>query len=167
MCKRFSVSALLMILMHAVANAGATSTTLFVDGRWSGGTEMDYEKSSFTACWASTKFDDGTTLSLAKQSDTNWYLRLSNPGWHLQTHRRYEFATLVDFYPRLRIAGEVTSRTSLQIESPDQSPLVAFIENGHTIDFNSNDFTEKYDLEGSAKAMEKIRDCFARQTVAE
>ena len=44
---------------------------------------------------------------------------------------------------------------------------MGIIENGHTIDLTSDGFNEKYDLEGSAKVIERVRNCFADQLAAE
>ena len=74
---------------------------------------------------------------------------------------------LVDFYPRLHIAGEAKSQTLLEIADLDHISLLALIENGHTIDLASDGFNEKYDLEGSAKVIERLRNCFADQLVSE
>ncbi len=69
---------------------------------------------------------------------------------------------LVDFYPQqVRTTAETKSKTSLEIANLDQISLLGLIENGHTIDFSSDGFNEKYDLEGSAKVIQRIRNCFA------
>ena len=67
---------------------------------------------------------------------------------------------LVDFYP-LHIAAEAKSQTRLEIANLDRISLLGLIENGHTIDLTSDGFNEKYDLEGSAKVIERVRNCFA------
>ena len=68
---------------------------------------------------------------------------------------------LVDFYPPLRISAEAKSQTLLEIADLDHISLLGLIENGHTIVLRSEGFDEKYDLEGSAKVIERIRNCFA------
>ena len=66
---------------------------------------------------------------------------------------------LVDFYPRLRIYAEAKSQTRLEIANLEQISLLGIIENGHTMTLISDGFNEKYDLEGSAKVIEKVRNC--------
>lgn len=68
---------------------------------------------------------------------------------------------LVDFYPRLLITAEAKTQTLLEIVELENSPLLGLIENGHTIDLRSDGFNEKYALEGSAKIIERVRDCFS------
>lgn len=68
---------------------------------------------------------------------------------------------LVDFYPRLPITAEAKTQTLLEIVDLEHSSLLGLIENGHTIDLRSDGFNEKYALEGSAKIIERIRDCFS------
>ena len=67
---------------------------------------------------------------------------------------------LVDFYPRLHFAAEAKSQTRLEIANLEQISLLGIIENGHSIDLTSDGFNEKYDLEGSAKVIERVRNCF-------
>ena len=69
---------------------------------------------------------------------------------------------LVDFYPQqVSVTAEAKSETRLEIANLDQISLLGLIENGHTIDLTSDGFSEKYDLEGSARAIQRIRNCFA------
>jgi hypothetical protein len=161
MYKRLFVAVLFISLLHTMANASGVPTVLFVDGRWSGGIETGPNGSGFEECWASTTFYDGTMFTLAKRGDGSWHLRLSNPGWRLPPSRLYAMAALVDFYPQLHITAEAKSQTRLEIANLDRIALLELIENGHRIDLASDGFNEKYDLEGSAKAIERIRDCFA------
>ena len=158
MSQRLFVAALFMGLLHTIANASGVPAIPFVDGRWSGGIETGPNSSGLEECWASTTFSDGTTFTLAKRGDGSWHLRLSNPGWRLPPSRRYAMVARVDFHP-LRIAAEAKSQTRLEIANLDQLSLLGLIENGHTIDLTSDGFNEKYDLEGSAKVIERIRNC--------
>ncbi len=167
MFHRLFVAVFFTGLLHAVAGASGVGTIPFVDGRWRGDIETGPGSRNFQECWASTTFDDGTTLALAKRKDGAWHLRLSNPSWRLQHSRRYALAALVDFYPRLHIAAEAKSQTRLEIADLDQISLLGLIENGHTIDLASEGFNEKYELEGSAKVIERIRTCFADQLADE
>ena len=167
MYQRLFASVLFIGLLHTIANASGVPTIPFVDGRWSGGIETGPNSSGVEECWASTTFSDGTTFTLAKRGDGSWHLRLSNPDWRLPPSRRYDMVALVDFYPQLRIAAEAKSQTRLEIANLDQISLLGIIENGHTIDLTSDGFNEKYDLEGSAKVIERVRNCFADQLAAE
>ena len=133
----------------------------FVDGRWNGDVESGSDSKGLEACWARTTFSDGTSFALAKRNDESWHLRLSNPGWRLPPSHRYAMVAQVDFYPQLRIAAEAESETGLEIANLDQVSLLGLIENGHTIDLTSDGFNGKFDLEGSAKAIERLRNCFA------
>lgn len=153
--------------LHNAAGASQLPSIPFVDGRWHGDIEVGPNGSDFEECWASTTFDDGTTLLLAERKDGNWHLQLSNPVWRLPHSRRYAMAAQVDFYPRLRITAEARNQTLLEIEDLDHISLLRLIENGHTIDLASDGFNEKYELEGSAKAIERIRNCFSDQLNAE
>jgi hypothetical protein len=161
MCQRLFVAVLFIGLLHAIANASGEPAIPFVDGRWNGGIEIGPDNKGLEECWTSTTFSDGTAFTLAKRSDGIWRLRLSNPGWRLPPSRRYSMVALVDFYPQLRIAAEAKSQTSLEIANLDQVSLLGLIENGHTIDLAADGFNVKYDLEGSAKAIERVRNCFA------
>ena len=154
-------------LLHTIADASGVPTIPFVDGRWHGDIETGPNSSDFEECWASTTFDNGTTFTLTKRKDGSWHLQLSNPSWRLPHSRRYAMVALVDFYPRLRIAAEAKNQTLLEIADLDHISLLEHIENGHTIELTSNGFNEKYELEGSAKVIERIRNCFADQLVAE
>lgn len=158
---RSFIVAFLTGLLHNATNATGEASISFVDGRWSGATETGSDSKGLEECWASTVFGDGTVFTLAKRNDGSWYLKLSNPGWRLSPSHRYVMDALVDFYPQLHIAAEAKSQTSLEIANLDRISLLELIENGHTIDFSSESFNEKYDLEGSAKIIERIRNCFA------
>ena len=68
---------------------------------------------------------------------------------------------MVDFYPQLRVVADSTLETEFEIADIERIELLDVIENGHTIDLSTDGFVAKYDLEGSAKAIERIRDCFA------
>lgn len=160
MHQRMFVAVISMGLLHTIANARGEPTFPFVDGRWNGGIEIGPDSKGLEECWARTTFGDGTALTLAKRSDGIWHLRLSNPGWRLPPSHRYAMAALVDFYPQLHIAAEAKSRTVLEIADIDRISLLGLIENGHTIDLTSDGFNAKYDLEGSAKVIERVRDCF-------
>jgi hypothetical protein len=161
MYQRLFVAVLFIGLLHTIANASGEPTIPFVDGRWNGDIETDPDSKGLEECWARTTFSDGTAFTLAKRGDGSWHLRLSNPGWRLPPSRRYAMVALVDFYPQLRIAAEAKSQTRLEIANLDQISLLGLIENGHTIDLTSDGFNEKYDLEGSAKVIERVRNCFA------
>lgn len=163
MFQRMFVAVLFIGLLHTFANASGVPTIPFVDGRWSGGIENGPNSSDFEECWVSTKFGDGTTFTLAKRGEGSWHLRLSNPSWRLPSSRRYAMVARVDFYPQLRIAGEAKSQTLLEIANLDQISLLELIENGHTIELTSDGFNEEFDLEGSAKVIERIRTCFPEQ----
>jgi len=161
MYQRMLVAVLLTGFLHSIADARGETTIPFVDGRWNGGVEIGPDSKGLEECWARTTFGDGTAFTLAKRSDGIWHLRLSNPGWRLPPSRQYAMVALVDFYPKLRIAAEAKSQTVLEIANLEQISLLGFIENGHTIDLTSDGFNVKYDLEGSAKVIERVRDCFA------
>jgi hypothetical protein len=163
MYQRLTAALLFLGLMHTIAQSSGVSTVEFVDGRWSGGIETSQNGSVLEECWASTTFGDGTTLTIAERGSGSWLLRLSNPDWQLPLLHRYDMAALVDFYPQLRVIAEVKNQTRLEIAHIDQIPLLTVIENGHTIDLTSKGFNEKYDLEGSAKIIERVRNCFAGQ----
>ena len=161
MCQRLFVAVLFIGILHAIANASGETTILFVDGRWTGGSEIGPDSKNIEECWVRTTFIDGTAFTLAKQSDGIWHMRLSNPDWRLPPSHRYEMVALVDFYPQLQFMAEAKSQTDLKIANLDQIYLLGFIENGHTIALTSDGFNVKYDLEGSAKAIEKVRNCLA------
>lgn len=163
---RWFVALIFMGLLHGIAEAGGVPTIPFVDGRWHGDIKTGPNNSDFEECWASTTFDDGTTFTLAKRKDGRWHLRLSNPSWRLPPSRRYAMVALVDFYPRLRMTAEAQNPTLLEISDTGNISLVGLIEIGHTINLTSDDFNEKYELEGSAKVIERIRNCFAEKSVA-
>jgi hypothetical protein len=167
MYHRLFVAGFLTCLLHVIANASGRLTIPFVDGRWHGDIETGSNSSEFNECWASTAFDDGTTFTLTNRKDGSWHLLLSNPSWQLPHSRRYAMVAQVDFYPRLRIAAEAKNRTLLEIADLEHISLLGLIENGHTIDLKSDGFNEKYELEGSAKVIERIRNCFADQLSAE
>ncbi len=162
MYKRSYVTAFFIVLLHTFANAGGEPTIPFVDGIWRGEVETDPNGSGFRECWASTTFGDGTTFTLAKRDDASWHLRLSNPGWQLPLSHRYDMIALVDFYPQqVSVTAESQGETRLEIANLEHISLLGLIENGHTIDLTSDGLNEKYDLEGSAKAIQRIRNCFA------
>jgi hypothetical protein len=71
---------------------------------------------------------------------------------------------LVDFYPRLRLAARATGPTVLEFADIEDISLLEFIENGHTIDLASDSLNAKYELEGSAKIIQRIRACFGEQS---
>jgi hypothetical protein len=167
MYQRLFVAVLFIGLLHTIANASEGPLLPFVDGRWNGGIETGPDSNSNGECWARTMFSDGTAFTLAKRSDGIWHLRLSNPGWRLPPSHRYAMVALVDFYPQLRIAAEARSETGLEIANLDQISLLGLIENGHTINLTSDGFNGKYDLEGSAKVIERVRHCFADEPVVE
>ncbi len=160
MYSRFFAAVLFTGLLQTVADAGGVPAIPFVDGRWHGGVKSGPNSSDFEECWASTKFDDGTMFTLTKRRDGSWNLQLSNPGWRLPHSRRYAMVALVDFYPRLRITADARDQTLLEIADLDHISLLGLIENGHTIDLASDGFNEKYELEGSAKIIERIQNCF-------
>jgi hypothetical protein len=167
MCPHFFIAILSMGLLHTVANAGGAPAGLFVDGRWSGVIETLPNSSVFEECSTSTTFIDGTTFTLAEQRDEKWYLRLSNPSWRLSHSRQYPMVALVDFYPQLRVDAEAKSERHLEIAILDHNTLLGYIENGHTIRLTSEGFKETYDLEGSAKVIERVRNCVIDQLAAE
>jgi hypothetical protein len=160
MQQQLFVAALFIGILHTSAGAGGAPTIPFVDGRWNGSIEISPESSGLKECRARTTFGDGTVLTLAKRSDGVWHLRLSNSRWRLPHSHRYAMVAMVDFYPQLRFAAEARSQTVLEIAHIDRISLLRDIENGHTIDLTSDGFHAKYDLEGSAKIIQKIRDCF-------
>jgi hypothetical protein len=132
----------------------------FADGRWYGDVKSGPTGSDLEECWASTTFDDGTTFTLAQRRDKAWSLQLSNPSWSLPASHRYSMVALVDFYPRLRITAVAKNQTLLEIADLEHISLLGLIENGHTLDLASDGFTLKYELEGSAKVIDRIRTCF-------
>ena len=155
-------AALFILLPQTTANANGEPTIPFVDGRWSGDIEFDASSSAFKACWASTNYNDGTTLRLSKRGSGSWHLRLSNPDLQLLPSHQFDMIVLVDFHPQqVLTAAESKSKTNLEIANLDQISLLGLIENGHMINFSSDEFSEQYDLEGSAKVIQRIRNCFA------
>jgi hypothetical protein len=159
------VLVVLSALLHNIGNARGEPTIQFVDGRWSGGIEVGPANSGFEECWASSTSDDGSTFTLAERENGNWNLRWSNPGWRLQPSHRYDTIALVDFYPQqVRTIAEAKSGTGIEIADIDQSSLLGLIENGHTIILASDGLNVEYDLQGSAKAIQRIRNCFANRS---
>jgi hypothetical protein len=161
MNQRVLFTAFFTVFLNLQGNAGAEHVSSFLDGRWSGGVETNSDGKSVLECWARTTFGDGTAFTLVTRSDESWHLRLSNPGWQLAPSRQFELVALVDFYPLTHVTAEVTSQTGLELANLHVLPLLGFIENGHTIDLASDGFKAKYDLEGSAKIIQKMRSCFA------
>ena len=161
MSHRLFVAAFLTCLMHAIADASGAPAVPFIDGIWHGDIETGSNSSDIVECWASTTRDDGTTFRLAERNEAGWYLQLSNASWRLASSRRYAMVARVDFYPLagLRIAAEAKSQTLLEIADLDDISLLDLVENGHTLDLASDGFNEKFDLEGSAMVIERIRNC--------
>ena len=166
MCLRFFAAAVFAGLLHANAVSSEVDAIAFVDGRWHGGINAGPDSPDFE-CWASTTFTDGTTLTLTERKDGNWKLELSNANWQLPLLRRYALVAQVDFYPRLPIAAVAREQTVLEIADLDRISLLGLIENGHTLDLTSDDFNDKFELEGSAKVIERIRTCVADELVGE
>ncbi len=167
MCRRIFIAIISIGFLHTVANAGGAPAGLFVDGRWSGVIETLPNSSVFEECSTSTTFIDGTTFALAERRSENWYLRLSNPGWRLPPSHQFLMVAQVDFYPPLRIGAEAKSQRLLEIAILDHNTLLGLIENGHTIKLTSDRFKETYDLEGTAKVIERVRNCVTDQLAAE
>lgn len=165
MYKQSYITLLFIFLLQTLADATPEPTIPFVDGIWRGEVEIGLNGYGFKECWASTTFSDGTNFTLAKRDDASWHLRLSNPGWQLPSSHRYDMFALVDFYPQqVSVTAEAKSETHLEITNLGQISLLGLIENGHTINLTSDGFNEKYDLEGSAKAIQRIRNCFAERS---
>lgn len=159
---RLFVAVLILGLQPTMTSTAGESVFPFRDGRWIGGVETSPDNRGLEECWARTIFGDSTTFALSKRGDGHWLLRLSNPGWRLPPSHRFDMVAQVDFYPQLRIAADVKSETRLEIANLDQIFLLERIENGHTIDLISDGFNKKYDLEGSAKVIERLRSCFTK-----
>jgi hypothetical protein len=157
---RLFFAALFLGLQPALSNAAGETVFPFQDGRWNGDVETNPDNRNLDECWARTMFGDSTSFALAKHRDGRWLLRLSNPSWRLPPSRRFEMIAQVDFYPKLRIDADATSETQLEISNLEQISLLELIENGHTIDLMSDGFNDKYDLEGSAKVIARLRSCF-------
>lgn len=153
----FATFVMSLLLNHGSASGEAAG--LFVDGRWNGGIGTAPDSKGVQECWARTTFSDGTVFTLAKGGDGNWRLRLSNSGWRLPPSSKYAMVAQVDFYPQLQVAAEAWSETGLEIANLEQAALLKPIENGHTIELKSASLSLKYDLEGSAKAIERVRNC--------
>jgi hypothetical protein len=160
MYHRFIAAAIFASFLHAKAIAGEVDTIPFVDGRWHGGIKIVPNSPDFE-CRASTTFTDGTTLMLTERKDESWKLELSNANWRMPQLRRYALVAQVDFYPRLQIAAVARKQTVLEIADLERISLLGLIENGHTLDLMSEDFTDKVELEGSAKIIERLRNCVA------
>ncbi len=167
MTRRLPGTLLFIGLLPAIAIAGSGPSLPFTDGLWSGGIETGADSRDFKECRASTTFGDGTTLTLAKQDTGRWSLRLSNPDWQLPPSQSYDMNVRVDFYPRLQVVARASDRTGLEIADLDQISLLGLIENGHVIDLTAEGFAEEYDLEGSAKVIDRIRNCFAARAEGE
>lgn len=161
MWKALGFTVVFLCVFGSLASASAERAVPFADGLWSGGLETGQDGQSVEECWARTAFGDGTVLTLAERGDGHWSMTLSNPGWKLSPGHAYDLTVLVDFYPIVRVAAEAPDKTRLEFANISQIPLLGSIENGHTIDLKSDDFNAKYDLEGSAKAIAKVRSCFA------
>ena len=159
--RQISTATFCGILLCTAANASGEPAIPFVDGLWSGGVELGTAGSAPVECWANTVTTDGTTFTLAWTADGDWTLRMSNPDWQLPSSRHFNMSALVDFYPQqVDTKVEVTSATRMEVTRLEQISLLGLIENGHTIEFTSEILNAKYDLEGSAKAIQRIRTCF-------
>ena len=158
MLQRNLVALLALGFLNCAAGSAEESPFPFVDGIWRGGIEADSNTRSPRLCWASTTLKDATTFTLEVRRDKSWNLRLSNAAWRIPAAQRFDILAQVDFYPRLRIAGSSESPTMLEFRDIGRS-LLLLIENGHTIDLRSPEFNAKYDLEGSAKIIARLRDC--------
>ncbi len=154
-------------LLYAPANADNSATRPFIDGRWHGDAATHTDSSRFKECWASTAFADGTVLTLAENRNASWTLRFSNPAWQLVDSGNASMMVQVDFYPNLNVSTRTDGTTLLEIEITGDDPLLDFVENGHSIKLNSNGFNKVYDLEGSAKVIERIRKCVSEQLADE
>ncbi len=167
MPKILSKTVFFVFLLHSVATAGTEPTIPFVDGIWRGEVETDPNGAGFKECWANTNIGDGTTFTLAQHVGARWHLRLSNPDWQLPPLHLYDMIALVDFYPQqVSVTAEAKSSTRLEIANIDQNALLELIEDGHTITLSSDGFNAEFDLEGSARVIQRIRNCFAEQLAA-
>ena len=118
-------------------------------------------------CRATTDLPDGADFTLSKNKNGVWTLTLSDPSWTLKPSHLYDATALVDYYPqRVNVIAEATGETSLAIAELDHTTLLRLIENGHTLTLTADRFYGKYDLEGSAKVIQRIRDCFDDQVRA-
>lgn len=161
MYQRTRAALVIVGLLSVAANATGALSVPFVDGRWSGDVRAGPNTSGVAECWASTTFEDGAKLTLGQRDDGSWYLELSNPGWLLTAPRQQATVIQVDLYPRVEVIADARSRTVLEIGDIGRNALLGQIENGHTITLLSDGLDEKYDLEGSAKVIERIRNCMA------
>jgi hypothetical protein len=157
MCKRLFLA--IILILYSFSYSLGDAAFAFVDGLWRGGVGFSAETKSLAECWARTTFGDGTTLTLTKRREGIWRFSLSNPAWKLPPFQRYDMVTMVDFYPQLRVVAKANGANVLEIDDIEQISLLQLIENGHTITFTSNGFSAKYDLEGSAKIIARLRSC--------
>lgn len=164
---RFFVAILLLGFLHAAASAGGSVRVPFVDGIWHGDIATHPDGLGFKECWASTSFADGTTLTLAEQRDENWSIRLSNPEWQWSPSSSNAMIVQVDFYPRLEVEALASSNYVLEFKISDDKTLLEFVENGHSFKLSNGDFNKEYNLEGSAKIIQRIRNCVSEQLAGE
>ncbi|MEX0346378.1 MAG: hypothetical protein AB3N20_15750 [Rhizobiaceae bacterium] len=164
---RICIAILLLGLLRAPAGASDFVRVPFVDGLWHGDIATHPDGLGFKECWASTRFADGTTLTLAEQYDENWSIRLSNPAWQWTPSSNNAMIVQVDFYPPLEIEAQASGNNLLEFRIGDDKTLLDFVENGHSIKLRYGTFNKVYDLEGSAKIIERIRNCVWEQLAGE
>jgi len=96
---------------------------------------------------------------LTKDRSSVWSTSLSDQRWHLPRGYYYPLKVRFDEGPWLDLESAAESTSVLRIVLPPDGTLLAMIRHGHSIQITSGSFDKRYDLEGSADALERLETC--------
>ena len=129
---------------------------------WSVTTYRAGDTNAFLRCSAERHYDDGLTLTIAKNAAGKFVLGFTSPEWTYEDRSSHSVSVRIDSGEETSLQGRVRLLPSGPIVFVDiaaDSTIVGSIAAGEVLHVNSDETSLSFELSGSAAAVSSTNEC--------
>lgn len=149
--------AAVLVLLSAAGSSGAESRGAFVAQPWTGTSVFD--ATGFVRCQAIATLASDTELGLAVDRGDEWSFYIANRTWTIPEGQSYSLVLQFDRSAGIPIQSKGAAQGRLNVIIGRNEALVGLLRNSLELRVSSGSFDQRYDLQGSADAIDQLRQC--------
>lgn len=152
--------ALVVLLYSAgLAQAAREPFWTFEAAGWEGGAIKD-EAGNFSYCYITSGYEGGMMLGFSLTAAESFFIVLQDATWKLPVGSRYEVDISVDGRPLGRFPASAAGEDLLSIEIGRHPVALQRLRKGYTLGIEAAKEVFGFDLEGTARGLAKLRECY-------
>ena len=153
-------------IVFSLAFAGAAAAQEYDVRGWQGWSHRDDATGRFISCTVSARYDNGQSIVFAINANRAFVVALGNREWTLEVGEFYSARLTIDGHDFGVTRFEAYDESEARIVIPYTPDALGRLRKGYVLRLETREANYRYQLTGSGKALDWLRDCFAKGAAA-